>query len=83
MTCRQARDVTPRFRTSAYFRKLARMVYFRSPAEPGARGQVLPLDDRDGQGVAAIGVVHQPIVGCGGSGRRKVGGGKRQDLTPH
>ena len=41
----------------------------------------LALDDRDGQGVAAIGVAHQPIVGCGGSGRRWVGG-KRQDLTP-
>ena len=46
-----------------------------------ARRQVLPLDDRDGQGVAAIGVAHQPIDHGGGSGWRLIGG-KRQDLTP-
>ena len=46
-----------------------------------ARRQVLPLDDRDGQGVAAIGVAHQPIDHGGGSGWRWVGG-KRQDLIP-
>ena len=50
-------------------------------ADREARGQVLPLDDRDGQGVAAIGVAHQPIDHGGGSGCRWVGG-KRQDLTP-
>ena len=38
-------------------------------------------DDRNGQGVAAVGVAYQPIDCCGGSGRRW-GGGKRQDLTP-
>ena len=38
-------------------------------------------DDRDGQGVAAVGVAHQPIDCCSGGGRRWVGG-KRQDLTP-
>ena len=44
---------------------------------PGVRHH----DDRDGQGVAAFCVAHQPIDCCGGSGRGWVGG-KRQDLTP-
>ena len=45
---------------------------------PGVRHH----NDRDGQGVAAIGVAHQPIDCCGGSGRGWFGG-KRQDLTPY
>ena len=44
---------------------------------PGVRHH----DDRDGQGVAAVGVAHQPTNCCGGSGRGWVVG-KRQDLTP-
>ena len=44
---------------------------------PGVRHH----DDRDGQGVAAFCVAHQPTNCCGGSGRGWVGG-KRQDLTP-